>query len=317
MKIAIYGGGGGVGSSTAFNLLLGADSDSDSEVILVDSRPAMVESHVLDLEQVLELGGSGVVRGGNADDLRSADVVVFTAAAPLTVNTSRLDYLAANAAIAGDLVEILGSDGSWPGVLVVVTNPVDPICTWIQRSTGIDRTRVLGYTLNDSLRLRTGVAKALRIAPGTVDAWVLGEHGDACVPLFDRVLVAGQPVELTDEQRARAEEFFRTWYVRHVALDSGRSSTWTSGSGIARMVRALTARSDEVWPASVVLDGEYGVTGVALTVPVALGRREARVLEWPLTDEQRQALRRSAEVVWSATGQIDSTGVPQTRSRPT
>jgi len=315
MKIAIYGGGGGVGSSTAFNLLLGADSDS--EVILVDSRPAMVESHVLDLEQVLELGGSGVVRGGNADDLRSADVVVFTAAAPLTVNTSRLDYLAANAAIAGDLVEILGSDGSWPGVLVVVTNPVDPICTWIQRSTGIDRTRVLGYTLNDSLRLRTGVAKALRIAPGTVDAWVLGEHGDACVPLFDRVLVAGQPVELTDEQRARAEEFFRTWYVRHVALDSGRSSTWTSGSGIARMVRALTARSDEVWPASVVLDGEYGVTGVALTVPVALGRREARVLEWPLTDEQRQALRRSAEVVRSATGQIDSTGVPQTRSRPT
>ena len=164
MRIAIYGGGGGVGSSTAFNLLLGADSDS--EVIVVDSRPAMVESHVLDLEQVLELDGSGVVRGGNADDLRSADVVVFTAAAPLTVNTSRLDYLAANAAIAGDLVEILGSDGSWPGVLVVVTNPVDPICTWIQRSTGIDRTRVLGYTLNDSLRLRTGVAKALRIAPG-------------------------------------------------------------------------------------------------------------------------------------------------------
>jgi malate/lactate dehydrogenase len=315
MRIAIYGGGGGVGSSAAFNLLLGADSDS--EVIVVDSRPAMVESHVLDLEQVLELGGSGVVRGGNTDDVWGADVVVFTAAAPLTVNTSRLDYLAANAAIAGDLVEILGSDGSWPGALVVVTNPVDPICTWIQRSTGIDRTRVLGYTLNDSLRLRTGVAKALRIAPGTVDAWVLGEHGDACVPLFDRILVAGEPVALTDEQRAQAEEFFRTWYVRHVALDSGRSSTWTSGSGIARMVRALTAGSGETWPASVVLDGEYGVTGVALTVPVALGRREARVLEWPLTDVQQEALRRSAEVVRSATAQIDSAVLPQTRSRPT
>jgi len=315
MRIAIYGGGGGVGSSTAFNLLLGADSDS--EVIVVDSRPAMVESHVLDLEQVLELGGSGVVRGGNTDDVWGADVVVFTAAAPLTMNTSRLDYLAANAAIARDLVEILGSDGSWPGALVVVTNPVDPICTWIQRSTGIDRTRVLGYTLNDSLRLRTGVAKALRIAPGTVDAWVLGEHGDACVPLFDRILVAGEPVALTDEQRAQAEEFFRTWYVRHVALDSGRSSTWTSGSGIARMVRALTAGSGETWPASIVLDGEYGVTGVALTVPVALGRREARVLEWPLTDVQQEALRRSAEVVRSATAQIDSAVVPQTRSRPT
>ena len=305
MRIAIYGGGGGVGSSTAFNLLLGADSDS--EVILVDSRPAMVESHVLDLEQVLELDGSGVVRGGNADDLRSADVVVFTAAAPLTVNTSRLDYLAANAAIAGDLVEILGSDGSWPGVLVVVTNPVDPICTWIQRSSGIDRTRVLGYTLNDSLRLRTGVAKALRIAPGTVDAWVLGEHGDACVPLFDRILVAGEPVALTDEQRAQAEEFFRTWYVRHVALDSGRSSTWTSGLGLSRMVAALGGEG-ELWPASVVLDGEYGIVGAAVTVPITLARGGVRTIHvWDLSAEDLDALRASSELVRAAVADVGGT----------
>jgi malate/lactate dehydrogenase len=305
MKVAVYGGGGGVGSSTVFNLLL--DPRTHAELVLVDSRPAMVESHVLDLEQVLELGGSCAVRAGDAEDVRTADVVVFTAAAPLTVNTSRLDYLAANAAIAAELSEILGSGGIWPGVLVVVTNPVDPICTWLQRSTRIDRERVLGYTLNDSLRLRTGIAKALRIAPGIVDAWVLGEHGDASVPLFDRVRVAGEPVELTDVERAQAEEFFRTWYVRHVALDSGRSSTWTSGAGVARMVRAATSKTDELWPASVVLDGEYGVEGVALTVPVALASGGARIEEWELTREQLAALRRSAEVVRDATQRIAAT----------
>ncbi|MCR6679680.1 hypothetical protein NVV43_30135, partial [Escherichia marmotae] len=79
----------------------------------------------------------------------------------------------------------------------------------------------------------------LRLDPRTVDAWVLGEHGDACVPLFDRVRVGDGQVLLTPEVRAEAEEFLRTWYVRHVALDSGRSSTWTSGVGVAAMVDAV------------------------------------------------------------------------------
>jgi malate dehydrogenase len=178
MKITIFGGGGGVGSSAAFNLQ--ADPD---DVVLVDCRAEMVDSHVLDLEQVLELGATGSIRGGGVDDVLDADVVVVAASAPLTVNTSRLDYLAANVAIVGSLVEAIRED--WPGILVVVTNPVDPICTWLQQQTGIERARVLGYTLNDSLRLRTGIAKARRVDPGTVEAWVFGEHGDESVPLFD------------------------------------------------------------------------------------------------------------------------------------
>jgi malate/lactate dehydrogenase len=296
MKIVILGGGGGVGSSAAFNLLLQADPH---DVVLVDCRAEMVDSHVLDLEQVLELGAAGSVRGGGLDDVVDADVVVVTASAPLTVNTSRLEYLAANVTIVGSLVEAVRHD--WPGILLVVTNPVDPICTWLQRRTGIDRARVLGYTLNDSLRLRTGIAKALRVDPGTVDAWVLGEHGDASVPLFDRVRIGGDAVSLTETERDAAEEFLRTWYVKHVALDSGRSSTWTSGIGVARMVQAIGAGTGELWPASVVLAGEYGVDGVALTVPVTLGRGGARIHEWPLSADQRDALERSAATVREAT----------------
>src|SRR5438093_1026897 len=85
----------------------------------------------------------------------------------------------------------------------------------------IDSRPVIGYTLNDTLRFRTGIALALGAELGSVEAWVIGEHGDGCVPLDDRVKLNGEPVELTPEQAAAAEDFLRNWYVRHVALDSG------------------------------------------------------------------------------------------------
>jgi malate dehydrogenase len=127
------------------------------------------------------------------------------------------------------------------------------------------------------------------------------------VPLLDRVRVDGEPVTLTADQQQAAEDFVRTWYIRHVALDSGRSSTWTSGHMIARLVAALLGPpSAEPWPASVVLAGEYGVDGVALTVPVTLGDRQVtEIHEWELTDEQAARLHAGAGVVRDALAAVD------------
>jgi malate/lactate dehydrogenase len=111
------------------------------------------------------------------------------------------------------------------------------------------------------------------------------------------VTVRGEPVTLTPAERELADTFVRTWYRRHVALDSRRSSTWTSGAGAARMVAGLRAGADP-WPASVVLAGEYGIDGAAVTVPVALGPGGAeQIHEWPLADDELAALRRAAEKV--------------------
>ena len=296
VKVTLVGGAGGVGASVVFNLVL---MRRDDEIVVVDNRPAMVTSHLMDLDQVLELAPGARVREGDADDARDADVVVLLSATPITVGTSRLEYLANNALIADALVP--PSDG----VVLVVTNPVDPLVTRLQRRTGLDRRRIVGYTINDSLRLRTGLAHALGVAPGTVDAWAIGEHGDLTVPLFDRVTVNGAPVRPTAEQVAAAEEYLRTWYVTHVALDSGRSSTWTSGLGVARMVAALDG-DGELWPASVVLEGEYGVDGVALTVPVTIGRGGVRQIHgWELAPRELDALQAAAELVRSAVASVD------------
>jgi len=303
VKVVIVGGGGGVGSSVAFNLLLRGEP---YDVVLVDSNPNMITSHVMDLEQTLALGAARSVRGGDESEVFDADIVVMSASVPLRLNDSRLVFLRDNAAIVNKISDLLAKAGPhWNGVLIMVTNPVDSLCTWAQQRTGLDRRRLLGYTLNESLRLRTGISQALDASPQSIDAWVIGEHGDSCVPLFSRVKVAGAPVELTAEERRKAEEFMRSWYVRHVALDSGRTSTWTTGLGVARMVAAIAHGKGELWPASIVLAGEYGIEGVSLSVPVSLGRHGVECIhEWEIAPEEHAALHKAAACVREATNTI-------------
>jgi malate/lactate dehydrogenase len=299
-RIAIVGGGGGVGSSLAFNLLL---QEPAYEIGLVDGHSGVARSHEMDLQQVIAAGATGSIAVVGADAIADADVVVVTAAAPLIANRSRMVYLHDNARILDTVTAALKPAAT----VVVVTNPVDPLCTWLERERGLDRRRVIGYTMNDSLRLRTAVGQVLGVDSRSVEAWVVGEHGDACVPLLDRIRVDGAPVALSAEQQEAATDFVRTWYIRHVALDSSRSSTWTSGHMLARLVAALLAPpTDVLWAASVVLGGEYGLDGVSLTVPVTLGDGGvAQIQEWPLTEAQAAGLQRGATVVREALAAVD------------
>jgi len=284
-RVAIVGGGGGVGASTAFNLLL---RDAPYDITLVDAARHMAVSHEMDLQHVVGQGASGTIGVGDLDAIADADVVVMCASMPLTINRSRNVYLEGNVGI---LDELAGHLAGWAGVLVLVTNPVDPLGTWLVRRTGLPRERVLGYTLNDSVRLRCEIADRLGVARTAVDAWMVGEHGEGAVPLWSRVRVEGRETELAPEMRAAILAELRDWYIRHVALDSGRSSTWTSGHGLARMVDAIVHGDDEPWPASVVLRGEYGLDGVAVSVPVTLGPGGVQAVhEWPLADDERAAL---------------------------
>jgi malate/lactate dehydrogenase len=297
-RIAIVGGGGGVGASAAFNLLLRPEP---YDVTLVDAARHMAVSHEMDLQHVIGLGATGSIAVGDAEAVAAADVVVMCASVPLTINRSRSVYLEGNVGILDELADALAG---WGGVLVLVTNPVDPLTTWLVRRTDLPRERVLGYTLNDSVRLRSAIADRLGVARTAVDAWMLGEHGDGAVPLWSRVRVEGKPATLDDATRAAVLEELRAFYVTHVALDSGRSSTWTSGHGLAQMVGAIATGSDKPWPASVVLRGEYGLDDVAVSVPVSLGPGGAQAIhEWPLADEEREALHAIAgEIAAAADG---------------
>ena len=109
------------------------------------------------------------------------------------------------------------------------------------------------------------------------------------------------------DQRAAAADFTRGWFAKHKALDSGRSSTWTSGLGTARMVRAIANGGGEHFPASIVLDGEYGIEGVSVSVPVTIGRRGVEEIhEWELSDEEQAALSAAAECIRGAAARLEA-----------
>jgi len=295
MKVVIIGGGGGVGSAAAFSL---ATSEQSFDLVLTDNRPQMITSHVMDLENAVALApGASTVRGGTIADAADAEVVVFCAAVPLRLNASRSVYLAENRNILATALAELRATG-FAGVLILLTNPVDPLLTWVYRQRWVDRRRLIGYALNDSLRLRTAIAAVHGVHPRDVDAWVVGEHGAGQVPLFSRVAVNGTPVRLNEAERDAAREYLDTWYVRHVALDSGRTSTWSSGLGAAHLVRALSGDRSVTVPACVVLNGEYGLHGVGVGVPAVLGRGGLRsIAEWEIERDELDALRASAKRV--------------------
>ncbi|MFJ9007647.1 malate dehydrogenase [Streptomyces canus] len=311
MKVVIIGGAGGIGSSAAFNLL---SAQGTYEIVLVDTRPNMITSHTMDLENVLGLGATAdTVRGGTPEDALDADVVVLSAAVPLRLNSSRSVFLADNARIVNECLRPLREAGAdFGGLVLMLTNPVDPLLTWVHRQGWLPRERLIGYTLNDSLRLRTGIAFALGVPPKDVDAWMLGEHGEGQVPLYSRVRVGGEPVVLTDEQRTVAEEYVDTWYSKHVALDSGRTSTWTTGLGTARLIEAIATGSGTLVPASVVLDSEYGVHGASLTVPVELGPEGVRrIAAWDLPADEAAGMVRAADRVEAGASELTDEAVAQ------
>ena len=294
MKVAIVGGAGGIGSSVAFNLLRTHDP---YEIVIIDSRDNMIVSHVMDLQDALSLGGAKSVVGGHMSDAMDADIVVLSAAVPLTLNTSRDVYLQANADIVGGIVDQLVA-GGFGGILLLMTNPVDPLLTWVARRTGWARERILGYTLNDTQRFRTGIAQALDVAPQRVNCWVVGEHGAGAVQVFSSVLVDGQPVEMTDAQKEHALDYAQNWYVRHVALDSNRTSTWSSGIGGALMIDAIANPTDKPFPAAVMLEGEYGVARISSSAPVILGAQGLeKVIEIPLASNELAQIRDVAEKI--------------------
>lgn len=304
MRLAIVGAAGGVGSATAFACVLTHAAD---ELALVDRRLGPLRSHVLDLEQLRGPLHPFEVAATHIEDAADADVLLVAASARHRDGLSRMDYLDANVRIIREVACGIERAPRPPRTIVVATNPIDVLCTLLQRRLGYERGRIVGYTINDSLRLRFGIAEALAIAPCRVEAWSLGEHGPSSVPLLDRVLVDGAPGTLTDDQQRAAIRYTREWYDRWQQCGPGRTSTWTSGYGLAHLVQMLRRGQSGPYAASLALTGEYGIEGVSLTVPVAITRGTASPLVWNLTNAQLEGLAVAAHVVATAADAVSTT----------
>lgn len=290
MKAGVVGVGK-LGGAIAFALAREGPWD---ELVLVDAVADLAWAQAQDTRHGLRDSAHALVRPGRMEDIRGCDVVILCAGQGRKPGMTRLDLLHTNAGLVTRTSREI-AHAAPDATLVVLTNPMDVMTTVAQRSTGWPRERVVGSgTLLDSMRFRAILADRLQIPMGDVSATVLGEHGERAVPIFSRATARGRPVDLTKERRDAIGRELREVSGLIVRV-KGHTAFGPAGT-TADLVHALVDPTPRVVPCSVVLDGEYGVRGVAMGVPARLaGGRVERVEEWSVSDDERKALRKAGQ----------------------
>jgi|AMWB02.1.fsa_nt_gi malate/lactate dehydrogenase len=292
VKIAILGAAGTLGACTAFRLATLGLAD---ELVLIDIRRNQLKSHLADIETAITGLQPVRLREGGLEDLAGSDIVIVNAGAPWRAVSSRMERLRDNLPLIRAIGEKLGT--LCPHAVVITsTNPVDPINVAMRHYSGLPRRQLLGYTLNDTTRFIQLVSASLAVGSTRVQATVIGEHGDYAVLLFSSLRLDGKPINMPAPLQAKIRAAHKNTLGASIALGTGWTSGWTSSVGLARMVAAITGRSKEVLPCSIVLDGELGLSGLSISLPVRLGRQGvAQVEEWSLTEFERVEFSRSVE----------------------
>ncbi|GAA0604446.1 L-lactate dehydrogenase [Craurococcus roseus] len=306
MKIGIIGAGM-VGGATANALVLTGAAD---EVVLVD---ALADRAVAEAEDVLHatpFGHDARVFAGGYDRLGGAEVVVLSAGVPQKPGETRLQLLGRNAEVFGAVIpQVLRAAPDC--LLVVAANPVDVMTLVARRLSGLPAERVIGSgTILDTARFRACLAGHLGVAPSSVHAYVLGEHGDSEVLCWSQAAAGGVPAPsfaeqagrpLTAEVRAAIDGDVRRAAYRIIR---GKGATWYGiAGGIARIVRAIGRDERAVLTVSAVAEGLGGGRPVALSLPRIVGRDGVLMTLHPqLSEEEQTLLERSAAALREAAG---------------
>lgn len=297
MKVSIIGAGN-VGATTAQRL---AELDI-ADVMMLDVVEGLPQGKALDIAQAAPVMGYSVDVAGTNDyrDISDSDIVIITAGIARKPGMDRDDLLATNINIIRDVCSHIKEHT--PGAIVLtVTNPLDVVTYAAIKFVQQERGRVFGMSgLLDSTRFATFIAKEIECNIRDVDAMVLGGHGDSMVPLPEYTTVSGIPLPQLLEKESIDRLVQRTVNAgaEIVSYLKTGSAFYAPSASIAMMTEAILRDSKRIVPASVYLDGEYGLRDVCLGVPVKIGKRGAEeIMELKLTGEQEQALKKSADEV--------------------
>src|SRR5213596_2320466 len=272
------------------------------DVVLVDVIEGIPQGKSLDLAQAGPVHGfdASLVGTNGYDETADSDVVVITAGMARKPGMTRDDLLFKNAEIVGSVVEQIVAR-SKSAILILVTNPLDAMVQLAWRKSGFPPQRVLGMAgILDSARFRTFIARELNVSVENVTAFVLGGHGDTMVPLPRYSTVAGIPITelLSKEQVDRLVQRTRDGGAEIVKLLKTGSAYYAPSAATAEMVEAILKDKKKILPCAAYLEGEYGIRGLYVGVPVKLGAKGLeQIIEINLTLEEKAALNRSAESV--------------------
>ena len=299
-------GAGNVGATCAQEL---ARRDY-ADVVLVDIKEGLPEGKALDINEAgAVLGYEPYVTGSTRyEPTAGSDVVVITAGVPRTGDMSRDDLVSTNEKIVGSVTEAAVAQ-SPDAIIVVVSNPLDAMCHVAKSVSGFPKERVFGQAgILDTARLRTFIAWETGSSVKDVQAVVLGGHGDQMVSIISATTVGGVP--LTKLVAAeRIEELVQRTAVGggEVVKLLGTSAWYAPGAATAQMVDAVMLDEKRVLPCTAYLEGEYGIDGLYMGVPVKLGSGGIEeIVELDLTGGEQAALQASADAVREVVGVLSS-----------
>ncbi|MCW4052375.1 MAG: malate dehydrogenase [Candidatus Bathyarchaeota archaeon] len=289
-------GAGKVGSSAAFNILRSGISD----VVIVDTVENLASGEALDMMQAQPaIEFDGKIRGTSAfSEIKDSELVIITAGKARQPSMSRLDLAMKNAEIIKSIVKEVVKYA--PNCrLMIVTNPVDIMTYVAYRESGFERNRVFGMgSILDTLRFRSYIAMELNVSREDIRALVIGEHGDSMVPLVNYASVSGIPITdlLSREQIERIVSLTKTSGADVIRLKG--STTFSPAIVIAIMTDAVLRDRNRVMGVSAYLKSEYGLSDIAIGVPVVLGRNGIeRILDLKLEPETLKAFEKSASII--------------------
>jgi malate dehydrogenase len=296
-KITVVGAGN-VGATAAQRLAEKALAD----VVLIDIIEGTPQGKALDLAQAapIEKHDAQLI-GTNSYELSAgSDIVIITAGIPRKPGMSRDDLLATNRKIMKDVTQQVARF-SPEAVLIIVSNPLDAMCHVAYEASGFPKNRVLGMAgVLDSARFRAFIARELNVSVENIHAFVLGGHGDTMVPLPRYTTVAGIPItELLPPERIKElVAHTRSGGAEIVSLLKTGSAYYAPASAAVEMAESILKDRKKILPCAAYLDGEYGIKGLFVGVPVKLGAGGIeQIIEIKLTADERTAFEKSAAAV--------------------
>ncbi len=300
-KVVVVGAGF-VGTTYVYALM---GTGLAGEIVLIDPDENRLKGEIMDLEQ----GGAFVspveIRAGDYGDCSNADMIVLTAGAKQKPGQSRLELIQRNADIVTSICKEIGKYDS-PAVMVVVANPVDILTQVAMKQLGWGRERVIGSgTVLDSARFRSMLSQHCKVDARNVHAYILGEHGDSEVAAWSLTHIAGVAMReycamcgRCDTQELYANIARRVRESAYHIIDYKGSTYYAIGLSLTRISEAILRNEHSILTVSSLLQGEYGIDGVCLSVPCVLGSKGIeRIIAVQLAKEEQTALEASANTI--------------------
>ncbi len=301
-KVAIIGAGF-VGSSAAYQIM--ADG-SATEIALIDKFATKAEGEAMDLNHGLWFKPHAKIVGGGSYELcKDAELIVITAGANRKPGQTRLDLIKINASILKEVIEGVVTYNK-TAMIMVVANPVDIITYLSLKQSGFPSNRVFGTgTMLDTARFRYFLGEKFGVSPESVQAYILGEHGDSQFPWWSTANIGGVHMHLGKEEMDAI--FLKTKTVAADVIAKKQATYYAIGMVVARLVKAVFSDEDHVFPLSTMMHNYYGVSDVCLSVPCVLNRKGIKEqLKVKFTDEEEELFKKSAETLKATIRDLNS-----------